>query len=81
MSLCLPQLPPFCPHFKAVTFVQKSFTSVSFPGSLFQLTEDDQRLIAATPPLPMEMTIADADDNDVDEDDAVVDAIGDENLI
>ena len=29
----------------------------------------------------MEMTIADADDNDVDEDDAVVDAIGDENLI
>ena len=26
----------------------------------------------------MEMTIVDADDNDVDEDDAVVDAIGDE---
>ena len=57
------------------------FTSVSFPGSLFQLTEDDQRLIAATPPLPMEMTIADADDNDVDGDDADVDAIGHENLI
>ena len=76
-----PSSSPFALTSKRSLMYKKSFTSVSFPGSLFQLTEDDQRLIAATPPLPMEMTIADADDNDVDEDDAVVDAIGDENLI